>query len=294
MKAQLAWIAVAAAALICGAPGATGQSSAGASEAGSAAATAGHTSASAMQAARVSAELTKRIDSKDAKVGEEVVAKTTSEARLADGTKIPKGSKLVGHVTEAEAKSKANHDGRVAFCFDHAVLKDGDEVPVNAVVRTIAAPAPLQAPSDADGMMGGGGMPGGGGGAPRADAPGGGVGLAGNGPSAARGATNLPTGTVADAAGVVRNTTSGIDGSVDGAPGPNGALGTGVAGAAGSSMQVGNLAGVTFSTVNVAAGAGNGEASAAAGTSMATMLTGHNRNASLDGGSQMTLAVAPR
>jgi len=86
---------------------------------GPATAQAGPTSASTIQATRISAELAKKIDAKDAKVGDEVVAKTTSEARLADGTKLPKGSKLVGHVTDVQAKSHDNHDSHVAFAFDH-------------------------------------------------------------------------------------------------------------------------------------------------------------------------------
>ncbi|MGA7352228.1 MAG: hypothetical protein WBX06_13785, partial [Acidobacteriaceae bacterium] len=140
------------------------QTSAATSEYGAATAQAGQASASAAQATNLSAELSKKIDTKDAKIGDEVFAKTTSEARLADGTKLPKGSKLVGQVTDVQAKSHDNHDSHVAFAFDHAVLKDGREVPVQAMMRSIAAPAPLAASTGSDDMMAaGGGMQGGGG-----------------------------------------------------------------------------------------------------------------------------------
>ena len=182
MKAQLAWVAA-----LVFAVAASAQTSTAASESGSAAAQAGRASASAAQATNVSAELTKKVDSKDARVGDQVFAKTTSEARLADGTKVPKGSKLLGHVTDVQAKSKENHDGHVAFCFDRAVLKDGREVPLNAMVRAIAAPAELPPAGGSDDLMAGGGMQAPGGGV----AAGGGGGLAGNGPGALHSAAGL-------------------------------------------------------------------------------------------------------
>lgn len=283
-NAHLAWITIAALGVTAGA-----QTSTGGSENSSATAQAGQASAGTVQATSVSAELQKKIDSKDAKVGDEVAAKTTAEARLADGTKLPKGTRLVGHVTDVQAKSKENHDSHLTFAFDHAVLKDGREVPIMAMMRSIAVPV-VAAPSGSDGMMGAGG-----GGGPRADAPGGGVGLAGNGPTNVR-PTGLAAGASAATVGGLNNATSGIDGSVNGATGANGALGTGAGGAlaAGPVMPVGNLAGVTFANINAAAGAGNGGASASTGASMATTLTGHGKNVSLDSGAQMTIAVASR
>ena len=301
MKAQFAWAALLAFALT-----ASAQTSAAAGESGSAAAQAGRASTSAAQAANVSAELTKKVDSKDAKVGDQVFAKTTSQARLADGTKIPKGSKLFGHVTEAQAKSKENHDGHVAFCFDRAVLKDGHEVPLNARVRTLSAPAELPPPGSDD-LMAGGGMQA----ANSGVAAGGGGGLAGNGPGGAVHSTaGLAGSATATAGGGLRAAGSGIDGAVDETAAEGGALGTGARAAGGGAlnstsgangglasgvtMPVGNLSGVTFATVNLAVDAGTGGASATGGATTATMVTGHNRNVSLYSGSQMTMSVAPR
>ena len=64
--------------------------------------------------------------------------------------------------------------------------------------------------------------------------------------------------------------------------------------AVGRAFPVGNLNGVTFNNVNATAGAANGGIGGSAGSSTATMLTGHGRNVSLDSGSQMTLSVAPQ
>lgn len=287
----LAWITAAAFVVTCA------HSALSQSEYGNATAQAGQASASASQAASVSAELSKKVDSKDAKVGDEVVAKTTAEARFSDGTKIPKGSRLVGHVTDVQAKTHDNHDAHIAFAFDHAVLKDGRDVPIHAMVRSISVPAPVTAPAGNDDMMAGGG----GGGGARGGGGGGGVGMAGGASNTVR-ATGLGAGATS-ATGGLSNAASGVDGAANGAAGAAGGLAangpalnnpaTANAGlAAGPVMPVGNLSGVTFATVRAAGDASTSGVNGSAGASTATMLIGHGRNVSLDSGSQMNLAVA--
>lgn len=92
-------------------------------------------------AASVSAELTKRIDTKNAKQGDEVDARVTSTAKLPDGTELPRGTKLIGKVTDVKAKSKEDKSAHLAFSIDHAVLKDGKQVPVMAAVTSVTGPA---------------------------------------------------------------------------------------------------------------------------------------------------------
>src|SRR5580698_8134583 len=46
----------------------------------------------------VNVELVNKLDSKTAKTGDDVVVKTKSAVKTSDGTEIPKGSKLMGHV----------------------------------------------------------------------------------------------------------------------------------------------------------------------------------------------------
>lgn len=309
MKSTMTLLAVAAFAASAGAQSATtqgaanatgsaqsGASQAGTSAAGSAeaAANAGQMSAAAVQATEVSAVLNKRIDSKNAKVGDEVMAKTTSEAKLANGTKIPKGSRLTGHVTEVEPKSHDNRNGLVAFAFDHAVLRDGQQIPVHVLMRAMAAPAPVDAGANmSDDMMGGGnaGMM-----APGASAaPGGGgvVRSAGGPASGANGVLRGTTGMAADAGGTLgANAASGLDATAARARDSLGRDTTVVGGMAGSSTSfsgtVANLSGVMFTTVH-ASGSG---ASGSAGASTATLVTARGRNVSLDSGTQMTMAVA--
>jgi hypothetical protein len=92
-------------------------------------------------AASVSAELRKRIDTKNAKQGDEVDARVTSTAKLPDGTELPRGTKLIGKVTDVKAKSKEDKSSHLAFSIDHAVLKDGKQVPVMAAVTSVTGPA---------------------------------------------------------------------------------------------------------------------------------------------------------
>jgi hypothetical protein len=104
-------------------------------------------------AAAVSAELTKHLDTKNAKQGDEVDARVTDAAKLPDGTELPRGTKLIGKVTDVKAKSKEDKSAHLAFNIDHAVLKDGKELPVVVVVMAVTGPA--QGSSQA--MMPGGG-----------------------------------------------------------------------------------------------------------------------------------------
>jgi hypothetical protein len=93
-----------------------------------------------VQAASVSAELTKRLDSKKAKVGDEVEAKTTDEAKLPDGTNLPKGTKLKGNVIDVTAKSKEQNESHMVISLNRAELKGGKELPIRAAVTSMTAP----------------------------------------------------------------------------------------------------------------------------------------------------------
>lgn len=258
----------------------------GLSSANEAATQSGRMSASAAQATDIQAELTKHIDSKHAKVGDEVMAKTTSTATLADGTRLPKGTKLLGHVTEVSRESGRDGTSRLAFAFNQAVLRGGREVPIHAVLRSLMAPRALSADADSGfgsdaqmnaGPVQGGGMMGGGGMLRGGVARGGG--LLRGGADLAGGAVNGLTTTAAHAgsatAGMVSST---ADTSVRGLNSTtNAAVGSG---ADVTAMPVGNLRGVTFLS--------------SANANSSAMLEGRGRNINLESGSQMTLAVSAR
>ena len=85
----------------------------------------------------VQAELVKPVDAKKNKVGDEVIAKTTHDVKSEGHVVVPKGSKLVGRVTEVKAHSKEQATSQLGIAFDHAILKNGAEVPLTLSIQAI-------------------------------------------------------------------------------------------------------------------------------------------------------------
>jgi hypothetical protein len=83
------------------------------------------------------AQLTKPLDVRKNKVGDEVTAKTIQDVKSNGQVIVPKGSKLIGHVTEATAHSKSQANSALGIMFDHAVLKNGSEIPVSLGIQAI-------------------------------------------------------------------------------------------------------------------------------------------------------------
>jgi hypothetical protein len=204
-------------------------------------------------AAAVSAELTKRIDTKNAKQGDEVEARVTDTAKLPDGTELPRGTKLKGKVTDVKAKSKEDKSAHLAFNIDQAVLKDGKELPVVVIVMSVTGPS--QGSSQA--MMPGGGA---GAGASSGSSGSSGSGSSGSGSSGSMGSSTASTpsapvmsdtGQSSASAGVLRNTQDRV--------------------------PVGNMPGVILS----------------AAPGMAGTLDAAKDNINLDSGTKLMLSVAP-
>lgn len=82
--------------------------------------------------------LTKTIDAKKAKTGDEVVAKVTQDMKTNSGDVIvAKDTKIMGHVTLAQARSKEQKKSQVAIAFDRAVAKDGSEMQMPMSIQAI-------------------------------------------------------------------------------------------------------------------------------------------------------------
>jgi hypothetical protein len=107
--------------------------------------------ATATEMSPVNGELVSKLDSKTAKNGDNVVIQTKASAKTADGTEIPKGSKLVGHVLAAQP-SGAGENSQLVLQFDHLELKGGQSVPVHSQIRSIA-PAGDAASTSGSGAM---------------------------------------------------------------------------------------------------------------------------------------------
>jgi hypothetical protein len=92
--------------------------------------------APAIELSPVNGELVSKLDSKTAKTGDSVVVQTKATIKTANGTEIPKGSKLVGHVLGAKA-STAGENSQVVLQFDHFELKGGQNLPVHSQIESI-------------------------------------------------------------------------------------------------------------------------------------------------------------
>jgi hypothetical protein len=206
------------------------------------------------------AELAKSIDAKKAKAGDEVSARLAQDLKTTDGKILMhRGAKLVGHVTEAQAKSKENAESKLGMVFEKAVAKDGQEVAFNGLIQAIAAP--VQSASSISDDRGGMGAGSGGG-----NSMGGGRGSSGAMTPMGGGGTSAPgSSTMGSNAG-----TSGP--LTNASPSGNGALNT-------ASRGVSGMPGVALNT-------------AAAGNAQSSVLSSANGNIKLESGTQMILQVA--
>lgn len=117
------------------------------------------------------AELSKSVDAKKAKVGQEVVAKSLGDLRDNSGNVvIPRGSKVVGHVTTVKAASKQDPQSSLGIIFDKVEVKGKEtkDIGMHAAIQALENPQPSpmmqeQEPAGAGSQGGQGGSPMGGG-----------------------------------------------------------------------------------------------------------------------------------
>jgi Bacterial conjugation TrbI-like protein len=140
----------------------------------------------------IPAELAKSIDAKKAKSGDQVVAKTAIDLRSRDGsTVIPKGTKILGRITDAKARGKDEPGSMVAMAFDKIEMKGGRDLQFKGGIQAIGKAEQTAAAGGGGGspMSESGGMPSGGGarqggmGGARTGAPPSGTGYPGNAPA---------------------------------------------------------------------------------------------------------------
>lgn len=83
-------------------------------------------------------ELLKPLDSKKLKQGDPVEAKLTGGITLPNGSQIPGGTTIVGHVTQASVRSKSDAESSLGFSFDKIVRPGGEETPVKGMLQAVA------------------------------------------------------------------------------------------------------------------------------------------------------------
>jgi hypothetical protein len=222
--------------------------------------------------ASLQAELIKPLDAKKAKPGDEVSAKVTQDVKSDGKVVIHKGTHLVGHVTEAQARTKEQANSTLGIAFDKAVLKGGEEVSFNSVIQAIAPPVQATVSTAVDENANLGAAPAMSG-APRT----GGGGLVGGVTSTAGGAVSGATGTVAGAA------TGAADTTVSGATRTAGGL-TAQGNLTSASQGAIGLQGLALNTPTAVTGSAQGSA-------QGSVISSTSRNVKLDSGTQMLLRV---
>jgi hypothetical protein len=126
------------------------QASGAASTSSSASAQSNKTNAGLSSGTAFNATLSSPVDSKKSKPGDVLTAHTTENVKTEGKTVLPKGTKLVGHIAQASARAKGDAESTLAITFDRAILKSGEEVPLNVAIQAMASARAAAAATDAD------------------------------------------------------------------------------------------------------------------------------------------------
>src|SRR6267143_1428902 len=229
---------------------------------------AGQSSAALSSGTAMNATLSQPVDAKKNKPSDQVTAKTTEATKSEGKVVIPKGTKLIGHVTECKQRSKEEKESALGIVFDKAVLKNGEEIPLNVSIRALAA-----AQSAASSSIGGDDLSAGGGAVGSARGSGGGA--LGGVRSTAGATAGTVTNTAANAGGVAGgavNSTANAAGATRGAVGGLNAAGQ----LTSNSQGVFGLNGMNLS-------------SAASNSTQGSLITSTSKNVHLDSGTQLLL-----
>src|SRR5256714_10433772 len=252
-----------------------GQTSAEASGKASASAQNEQPNAALATGSAFNAALSSPIDSKKSKPGDVVKARTTESVKSEGKTVLPKGTQLVGHVTQASARANGESESSLGIVFDKAILKNGQEIPLNVGVQAIAwaQGSASAAGSDMDTM-----------GSMGASAAGSGAG--------GRGALGGVTSTAGGAAGTVTNTAASVGGVASGTVNSAANAGGGIAGASKGAVGGLNTAGQLTSNSQGVFGL-NGLNLSAAGSNATegSVITSAGEKGHLDSGAPMLLVA---
>src|SRR5580693_9717571 len=86
-------------------------------------------------------QLTKTIDAKKVKTGDEIEARVTQDLKSGNGdVVVPKDTKVMGHVTEAQAHNKEQKESQFGIAFDRAIMKNGSDVTLPMSIQAIIGP----------------------------------------------------------------------------------------------------------------------------------------------------------
>jgi hypothetical protein len=250
------------------------QASSSGSATASAVGQAGQNSAALAGGSTFNATLSAPLDSKKCEPGDPVTARSSEPARSGGKPTFPKGTKFVGHVTQTSARAKGESDSAIGIVFDKAILKNGEEIPVNLGIQAIASAQTSAAitASDIDTMGSMGGS------------------AAGSGSAGGRGVLGGASSTAGGAVGTVTNTAANVGGSAGGtmnsATNATGSLASGTRGAVGGLNAGGQF---TSNSQGVFGLSGLNLISTASTGAQSSVITSGGKNVHLDSGTRMLL-----
>ncbi len=127
---------------------------------------------------KIQAKLKSRLDTRHARVGQQVQAVTTSSVKSQGRVVLPKGTRLYGRITQVQAAANSHARSSLGVLFSEAVTRQGRRIPIHASIMQVLAgssemqagftPPPMAQPMGVGGggaMSAGGGLVGGAGGA---------------------------------------------------------------------------------------------------------------------------------
>ena len=205
----------------------------------------------------IKATLEKPVDARRNKPGDQALAKTTEDVKSEGKVVIPRGSKIVGHVTEVRAPENRHAESAVGVVFDHVVLRDGSQMPLSLAVQAVGSGTTPEVEDDS---------------------------LMSSGNTAATGSVNAAgtnvTRTGGGLVGGVRSTTGGLVNTAGSVGGATASTETGIGPGASSSLNSNSQGVIGLRGLNL-------ESS----TSSSATFTSRNSNVHLSSGTQMILRV---
>jgi hypothetical protein len=218
---------------------------------------------------KIDATLANALDAKKNKPGDRVEARTAQDVKQDGKVVLKKGTRLVGHVTQAQARSKQQAQSQLGIVFEHALTSNGQEIPLNASIQALAAAqSTIDTPAGPDDIM----------------ASGGGMGSA-SGAAHSGGLMGGVASTAGATAGTVMNTASSASANAGG----NLGAATRSTGAVGGLTSAGRLASNSSGVFGLEGLSINAEASSA---TQGSAIVSSTKNVHLESGTQMLLSVA--
>jgi hypothetical protein len=96
------------------------------------------------------ASLDETLDTRKSRAGDPVTAETAEDVYYQRCLIFPKGTKVVGHIVRVTSGGRGKAGSAIFVQFDKAMMKDGQEVILNAGIQALAVVGVAPMPSDAE------------------------------------------------------------------------------------------------------------------------------------------------